>query len=121
MTNSRRFNTLVEVQRIKPNAEVDRTGKIDQTSNLNWEVQLARMGDVDALTGRELLYGGQTASNLSHRVTLRYDPETNNITPKNRLWIEGEAYGIVNVIRTNMKGGDLKQRIIEITAVKKTS
>lgn len=120
MSDSHRFDTPAVIQQVKSDAAADRTGKINLSDPLNWETYIDRMVEFEALTGKELLYGGQTASNLSHRITLRDDPETRLITAAHRVQIAEQYFGITAVKRLHGRS-DQKKRLIELMVTERTT
>lgn len=115
-----RFDTAIVVQKVIDVPANDRTGKPDLNDDANWETYITRQMEYMPLTGKERLYGGQTTSDVTHRITCRDDPETRLITPKNRLTVGGTKHGITSIIRTRDKTS-AKKRIIEIMAIEKTT
>lgn len=116
MGESARYDTEIVIQKLIDNPTSDRTGKPDLSDDDNWETFITRHGEYRAITGMERVYGGKTTTDVTHRITIRDDPESRTITGKNRLSIDGTIHGITSVVRTHQKT-DHKKRIVEIMAM----
>lgn len=83
------FRTLVIVQ------QATKTETADGQKTPAWSDLFSRMGDVTAAGGQEGMRDRQLVAEVTHRVRLRWDPETAAITTKHRLLVDGQELYIV--------------------------
>lgn len=109
-----RFRTPGVVQRVKPDAVPDASNKIDLTDPDNWETFCGRRMELMAVTMRESVYAAQPVAAGTTRITLRKDPQTDQITPKMRVKAEGRTYQIDGVVRLGSPVRLLELQCVEV-------
>lgn len=101
--NPGRFRETVTIERIKSDAAAGLDGHIDYEDDATWGVLLTRRGEVKDITMREQMYANSTTAVGMTRITVRYDGETADIIPKDRVRVGCGAhsglYQIDGVVR----------------------
>ena len=107
-----RFRTPGSVERVKSSATPDETGKVDLTSDANWETYWSgRLEDIP-VTANERIYANQPVADITNRITLRRDSTTVAITPRMRVRIGSRKLNITKSI-----GVGNPPRLIELSCV----
>ena len=101
-----KYRDLGTVEQVDPDAVPDQTNRVDLNDDANWIEYIERPVEVVALSGRELMLASEVQSDVTHRVTLRADPETRAITPKMRVRLGARK---LNIARAMPLGSPIRE------------
>lgn len=70
-----RRDTRISIEQIKANATVSESGHVDETIDTNWGPIGSRWAEVYTKGSREFFRGEQIASDVTHKVKIRWDKQ----------------------------------------------
>ena len=92
MIHSGRLNKLITIQQSTQTRDAH-GGNVD-----SWGTYAVRMASIVPMNGREYFTARQEASEVSHRVRIRYDSTAGATTPKMRILYGSRVFDIESVI-----------------------
>jgi SPP1 family predicted phage head-tail adaptor len=72
-----------------------------------WSTIAHRTVSVEPLNGREYFNASGESSEITTRIRMRYDEDTAEIKPFDRIMIDGRTYDIVSVINVQQRNREL--------------
>ena len=72
-----------------------------------------RWASIEPLSGREYFTAQQEASEVSHKIRLRWDSTVSAVTPKHRIAYDSRTFDIVSVFNSNERDRELMIMAIE--------
>lgn len=93
MRGAGKFDKRVNVLE-KNEAERDEYGQPTD----RWEVRFQRWADIATAGGREFRQNEQTQAEVSHKIFLRSDSQTRNMTPKHRIEYRGRTFELTKAV-----------------------
>jgi SPP1 family predicted phage head-tail adaptor len=73
-----------------------------------WATSATRSATVQPISSRELIEAGQVRGELTHRVWLRYDSDTSEIAPHDRLKFGSRILEVISVINTEERNEQIE-------------
>lgn len=92
MIEAGKTNKLVTIQSNTPTRDAN-GGEVE-----SWGVFAKRWVSIEPLNGREFFTAQQTASEITHRVRLRYDQTVKSVNTKMRILFGSRVFDIESVI-----------------------
>lgn len=80
--------------------------------SVEWQSYCVRWAAVEPITGKELWTAQQETATQQVRVVLRYDNETDAITPRMRINHGGKLYDIESVIDTGTRHREVQLKCV---------
>ncbi len=101
-------------QRVTLQQRVETTTNDFNEVEESWSIYAYRWAQVQPITGKEYMQAQSVHADVTHRIVVRSDPDTLDLTPKWRIGLEGttRVFDIASV--RNIDEGD---RMIEIMAM----
>jgi len=92
------YDQIVRIEKVKSTATKDAHGRVDKSSDSNWETHESGYAAVQSKGGREFWKVQQVTADVSHVWWMPYSTLAASATPDMRLKHEGNTYSIVSVI-----------------------
>lgn len=109
------MRNVIEIQKVKGNATALADGRIDHSTESNWTTVARKRAAIFARGSREFWRNDQLQADVTHRVVLWQDSDTDKIRPMDRLLWNASKLNILGMPqRVDEKG---RQVVIECVEV----
>ncbi len=116
-----RFTERITIERIKSDATLDPSGRVDRTAAASWEAFDGGDGERWAIphnqTGREIVQGQALHSETSHVFDVRWDSKTKTIDAEHRVRLGSTTYQILAAFEVT-DDGERRERMRLLCKVK---